>query len=211
MTTVTLYADPACPFGWTAAGWLRELAKTRTVEVRPRLMSLAMLNEGRAIPAAYRDLLDRTRGPARVAAAVAAAHGPEAHRRFAEGFGDRVFGATDHYAVLRDDLAAVIAAALDDAGLPADHARAAGDERQDAALRASHDEGMAPLGGDGGTPVVHLDGTAFFGPVLTTIPRGDDAARLFDAMCALAAVPHLVQLKRPMPRSPQWTATRAGR
>ncbi len=77
---VDLYVDPVCPYTWVAACWLREVAQRRDLDLRYHVMSLLMLNEGRALEEGYRRGLDRMRGPSRVATAVVTHHGPEAFR-----------------------------------------------------------------------------------------------------------------------------------
>ena len=72
-------------------------------------------------------------------------------------------------------------------------------------LRASHQEGISLVGQDVGTPVVAFNGTAFFGPVLTRIPRGEEAGKLWDATTAIAAYPHFFELKRSRTEQPEFT------
>jgi hypothetical protein len=47
-----------------------------------------------------------------------------------------------------------------------------------------------------GTPVIHVGGTAFFGPVVSPIPRGEAAGKLFDGVLLCAQTPGFFELKR---------------
>ena len=85
----------------------------------------------------------------------------------------------------------MIAAALADVGLDPALADAADSADYDEALRASHEAGMKPVGHDVGTPVCTSRSgrrpIAFFGPVVTPIPRGDAAGTLWDGVLAVPA------------------------
>ena len=66
----------------------------------------------------------------------------------------------------------------------------------DAQLREFHNSAMAEVGDDVGTPVVKLGDTAFFGPVITRVPVGEEAGKLFDAAIGLASYPYFFEIKR---------------
>jgi len=195
---IDFWFDPACPWAWMTSRWVEEVQKVRDVDVHWHVMSLAVLNEGRDLPEDYRATLDEAWGPVRVIVAAAELHGEEHIKALYDAMGSR------RHPGGRKDTAAIIAESLAEAGLPAELADAAGTQEWDAALRASHEQAIALVGDEVGTPVVAFDGTAFFGPVVTPIPRGEAAGRLFDGFALITGVPGFYELKRSRTARPQF-------
>ncbi|MET9351174.1 mycothiol-dependent nitroreductase Rv2466c family protein [Streptomyces termitum] len=221
--TVDFWFDPLCPWAWITSRWITEVAALRPLTVRWHEMSLALLNSGTEMSEQRRRMLDAYWGPIRVVAATRHAHGDEAVGRLYTALGGRLHAPDGIFAPVRDATAdtwqqvmaesmagvgAVVEAALRDAGLPAALAEEADSERWDDALRASH----ARVPSDGlrreliGVPAVSVNGrAAHFGPVLSEIPTGERALRLWDALHTLATDPAFFELKRcsdrPEPRT----------
>ncbi|MFE0176614.1 DsbA family protein [Streptomyces sp. NPDC059002] len=190
-TRIDFYFDPACPFAWITSRWILEVERHRDLDLRFHVMSLYFHNEGNELPDWYRDLVDRSLTLTRIAAAAAERHGEEILRDLYTAFGTRV------HQEKNEDFDEVARQAVAELGLPADLVAAAQDPAYDDVLRRSHDGGKDPeADGYVGTPTIHVDSTVWFGPVLRAIPRGEEAARLFDSFRVLAGNPDFFELKR---------------
>ena len=189
-TNADFWFDPACPFAWITSRWIREVEQVRDISVTWRVMSLAYLNQDKDVSESYRESLRTAWEPVRVCMAAEQKYGRESLLPLYTALGTRRHDEGE--ALTRE----VIEAALTEAGLAVELADAMDDSSYDDAIVASHHEGIDQVGNDVGTPTIAFEGAAFFGPVLSKIPRGEDAGQLWDGCIALAKVPYFSELKR---------------
>ncbi|MEU3205028.1 mycothiol-dependent nitroreductase Rv2466c family protein [Streptomyces cyaneofuscatus] len=203
-TPADFWFDPLCPWAWMTSRWILEVEKVRDIEVRWHVMSLAVLNEDKLddVPEEYRDMLEnKAWGPVRVVIAAQQLHGDEVVGPLYTALGTRFHNNGE------GPTREAIAGALKDVGLPEDLLEYADKDTYDTELRASHQEGIDKVGQEVGTPVIAVPGAdgeqvAFFGPVVTPAPKGEEAAKLWDGTLLVASIPGFYEIKRTRTQGP---------
>lgn len=198
-TTVDFWFDPVCPWTWLTSRWMVEVRKYRSVDICWHVMSLSVLNEGRLgqLPEPNRELMGQAWAPVRVLMAARKSFGPQVIEPLYDALGTR------YHVRQEPKTQATIQDALREAGLPACLADAGLTDAFDKELRESHKEGITLVGAEVGSPIIAVHGpheaaapVAFFGPVVTPAPKGEQAARLWDGTLAVAATPGFYEIKR---------------
>jgi protein-disulfide isomerase-like protein with CxxC motif len=194
---VEFWFDPLCPWAWITSRWMVEVEQVRPVTAHWHVMSLAVLNEGRDdLPEGYKERLKQAWGPVRVCVAAEQKYGTEYVLPLYTAIGTR----------FHDEKAergrATIEAALAEVGLPAELADAMDSTEYDELIRASHKDGIERVGYEVGTPIISFNGASIFGPVVSPIPRGEDAGKLWDGVALVMGTDGFFELKRSRTRDP---------
>jgi hypothetical protein len=195
--TADFWFDPVCPWAWLASRWMLQVEQVRPVSTRWHVMSLAYLNSSKPdLPENYREMLEKAWGPVRVCVAAEQLRGPDVLLPLYTALGTRL------HLEKRPNEPATIVEALEEVGLPVSLAEAAASTEYDEALKRSHHEGMDQVGFEVGTPVISVEGVAFFGPVVSPAPKGEAAGLLWDGVVLVASTDGFFELKRTRTRDP---------
>lgn len=197
MEKADFYFDPVCPWAWMTSRWMLEVMNVRDVSVEFHVMSLAVLNEGRDVSEDYQRHMQESWGPVRTIIKAREVHGQEIVLPLYSAIGRRVHlekrGFTKENP---DQLRESVKEALAEVGANAECIEVWATTEVDDMLRESHNRGMLPVGKDVGTPVIHVAGTAFFGPVISPAPKGEAAGKLWDGVLLVSQTPGFFELKR---------------
>jgi protein-disulfide isomerase-like protein with CxxC motif len=187
--------DPLCPWAWITSRWMLEVEKVRDIHTEWHVMSLAILNADREdVPERYRGLMERAKAAVRVCIAAEQMKGSEILLPLYTALGTRIHVEGRGKDETQGPL--ILAESLEELGLPASLAEAGASDEFDEALAASHHAGMDPVGDQVGTPVIHYNGRAIFGPVVTPAPKGEAAGRLWDGVLLCTGTDGFFELKR---------------
>lgn len=204
-TSAEMFFDPACPWAWMTSRWMMEAAQVRDLDITWSVMSLSVLNEGRDLDEGYTAMLERTWGPVRtIIAATQGLADEEANtlrKKMYDAYGQRIH--LDGRG--SEDLPAITAEVVEELGLDPALTEAGTSDAHDQALRASHQRAMDLVGDEVGTPVVSVEGVAFFGPVVTPAPKGEAAGRLWDGCLLVAGTPGFYEIKRTRSQGPDFS------
>jgi predicted DsbA family dithiol-disulfide isomerase len=200
-TQVDFWFDPLCPWAWITSRWMLEVEQVRPVKTSWHLMSLAYLNvtqhEGKGLDPQYLERMQQAWGPVRILAAASAEKGEDVLLPLYTAIGNR-------FHVEQNREPSALADAVAEVGLDPSVLEAATSEEYDEAIKASHHRGMDQVGIEVGTPVIAVDGTAFFGPVVTPAPKGEAAGKLWDGVLAVTTTDGFFELKRTRTRRPSF-------
>lgn len=213
---INFYFDPVCPFAWMTSKWVRMVAAQRDYEAEWRFISLRQVNAhidyDSHFPEGYEAGHTAGLRLLRVAAQTRHDHGNDAVARLYEALGGHIFESAPLADLVGSDgldhrgTAAFTESVLAEVGLPTELAKSLEDEDLDAVIQAETDEALGLTGKDVGTPIIHFqppEGVAFFGPVISRLPREEEAAELWDHVVGLASFPGFAELKRSLRELPQ--------
>lgn len=189
-TSAEFWFDPVCPWAWMTSRWILEVEKVRDISVQWNLFSLAHLNRDKELPEEYKSRLIRSWQSTRVIAAAQKENGSSITLPLYTAISSRIH-------LKKMDVGVVLfEEALTEVGLNPALAQAMSDESLNAAIIESHDRGIALVGNDVGTPIISVGGAAFFGPVISPAPKGEEAGKLWDGVVGVASYPGFFEIKR---------------
>ncbi|MFZ9795551.1 MAG: DsbA family protein [Ilumatobacteraceae bacterium] len=211
MADLQFYFDPVCPWAYITSRWVVEVQEQRGYDVSWKFISLFMINNDRGYNEGnmpWRDGHMSGLQALRVASAARAAAGNDAVAAVYTALGKAI-----HVDKRRPkdstELKDFARTVLSEAGLNPQWADSATDELHDEVIRYETSRALELTGKDVGTPILVFhpekpNEASFFGPVISSIPRGAEALRLWDAVETLATTSGMAELKRSLRSAPSF-------
>jgi predicted DsbA family dithiol-disulfide isomerase len=190
-TNIDFHFDPACPLAWRTALWIREARKVRPLHANWRFFSLEVVNRKQGTEPNYQN--DGSWASMRALALARRQGGNDAVERLY-----LTLGTTQHWqkeSIRQHD---VIREALKKADLdPATLETALADETTIEDVLADHQEAVRRYRAFG-VPTIAIEGldVGFYGPIIHTVPQGEEAGEMWDYTSWALRQPNLFELKR---------------
>ena len=212
MADLEFFFDPICPWAWITSRWVAEVQKLRSYDVTWRFISLRMINE----EIGYNEGSEAHRQShfigtqiLRAAALARAEEGNEAVGKVYTAVGTALHNNQQRDAMLNNPTFFLVDV-LSRNNLNVDWAKGADNEEFDAIIREETDLAFSRTGKGVGTPILTFkpgqeNEGSFFGPVISEIPRGDAALKLWDAIELIATSTGMAELKRSIRSAPNFT------
>ena len=211
MADLDFFFDPVCPWAWITSRWVVEVQQQRDYDVAWKFISLKMINQ---------DLVADWYTPEYKAGHMAGLYAHRVcdevrlrHGNMEVGALYTALGEAFHPGQRRPEISAdpqaFMAEMLAAADLPIEYAAHVDDESHDEYIRADTELAFSRTGRDVGTPIITFrpgasDEASFFVPVISEIPRGAAATRLWDAIDVLATTSGMAELKRSIRARPNF-------
>ncbi len=212
MADLDFFFDPVCPWAWITSRWVVEVQELRNYTISWKFISLKILNQDKmdyaSMPAGYKDVHAAGTSCLRVAAKARSVASNDAVAKVYTALGFSLHNKQERELFVAD-IEGHIAGLLSQAGLPVEWALSANDESFDRLIAEETAMGLERAGKDVGTPIITfnpggLKEASFFGPVISTIPRGEDATKLWDAIETIATSSDMAELKRSLRARPNF-------
>jgi hypothetical protein len=212
MADLDFFFDPVCPWAWITSRWVTEVQELRDYNVSWKFISLKMLNQDKmdysSMPAGYKEVHAAGTSGLRVAAKARSVAGNDAVAKVYTALGTSLHNNEEREKFVAD-IEGHIAGLLKTANLPVEWASAVHDETFDRLISDETALALERAGKDVGTPILTFrpgsttEGS-FFGPVISNIPRGNEAVKLWDAIETIATASGLAELKRSLRARPSF-------
>ena len=202
------FFDPVCPWAWITSRWVTEVQSQRSYDVSWKFISLRMVNaeRGYANDSHHEVIHNGGLQALRVASAARSIEGNAGVAAFYTALGTAIHhdGRRDLY----ESPHAFLSEIATSASLPKTIADAYTDETHDEVIRFETEIALGRTGKDVGTPILTFNPKAvneasLFGPVISKIPRGDEATKLWDAVQTIAES-GVAEIKRSLRAAPQF-------